>query len=92
MAAVPPAQSVFPATFPMLCVLPLLAGTGTLKPLLNLPEVFGCDGLFMLHSEAPGTSSGLPATQSTVSATHFYQIPAVDVQYAAIEQIFPTLF
>lgn len=58
MAAVPPAQSLFPVTFPGLCVLPLVAGTGTLKPLLNLPEVFGGDGLFMQVSEMPGTISG----------------------------------
>lgn len=57
-AAVPPAQSVFPATFPVLHILPLVAGTGMLKSLLNLPEVFGGDGLFMLVSEASGTRCG----------------------------------
>lgn len=51
-------QSVFPATFPVLHILPLVAGTGMLKRLLNLPEVFGGDGLFMLVSEASGISCG----------------------------------
>lgn len=90
MAAVPPAWSVFPATLPVLCVPPPVDGTGTLKLLLNLPEVFLGAELFMLVSEVPVAISGLSATQGT-SATFFYQISAVAAHYAPVSADFCSL-